>query len=667
MSDNKAYWIWYPGDMELYFALRQNFSRVERGYGWPAFWKSDGFRNRVAFRRSYELAEETHFTVCSKAVGHVLVDETKYPFGTEIVCPAGRHRISIHAGRIDAFPSVYVAGDVICSDAGWMAEDYASAPVPAGMSSYFHDPTQDTAEWPYREQVFEPVSVTEVNADETDGWLYEFETELTAVLQVETPVDPKIRIYCGESEAEALDMIHCYYSWEPDPETGRCPLCAVRYAFIPGERVNLRAIHQFVDIPVKASFHSSDERLNQIWQVAEHTFRLCSGIFFIDGAKRDKWIWSGDAYQSLFVSRYLFSDPEIERRTLLALRGNDPITTHINTIVDYSMLWLLGVRQHMEVYKDMDFLRLIWPKCRSLMSFLESQLDDDGFLIGRDGDWIFIDWADLDKTAPFGAEQMPLYACYEAMEHFSRMLSEGKKSGDETVRDEKDSEDEAVRDEKESEDEAVRDEKGPGNEAAVWKEKKRQLYERIQECFWDSEKKAFIDSFASGQRHVSRQTNLFAMRFGLCTKEQKEQIIQNVILNGDVPAITTPYFAFFELDALGEAGMTEEVLRRMKAYWGGMLDRGAVTFWEEFDENVPEEEQYDMYGDKFGKSLCHAWAASPLYLIGRYLIGLVDTDEGFTVTPRWDLIPEKLEVTLPVRGGEAFVKIKRDGKNIVIE
>ena len=126
MSDNKAYWIWYPGDMELYFALRQNFSRVERGYGWPAFWKSDGFRNRVAFRRSYELAEETRFTVCSKAVGHVLVDEAKYPFGTEIVCPAGRHRISIHAGRIDAFPSVYIAGDVIRSDAGWMAEDYAT-------------------------------------------------------------------------------------------------------------------------------------------------------------------------------------------------------------------------------------------------------------------------------------------------------------------------------------------------------------------------------------------------------------------------------------------------------------------------------------------------------------------------------------------------------------
>ena len=51
---SKSYWIWYPGDFELYHGMKQNFSRVERGFGWPAFWKSEGFRNRVAFRRTYQ-------------------------------------------------------------------------------------------------------------------------------------------------------------------------------------------------------------------------------------------------------------------------------------------------------------------------------------------------------------------------------------------------------------------------------------------------------------------------------------------------------------------------------------------------------------------------------------------------------------------------------------
>ena len=26
-----TFWIWYPGDFELYHAMKQNFSRVERG------------------------------------------------------------------------------------------------------------------------------------------------------------------------------------------------------------------------------------------------------------------------------------------------------------------------------------------------------------------------------------------------------------------------------------------------------------------------------------------------------------------------------------------------------------------------------------------------------------------------------------------------------------
>ena len=69
---SKSYWIWYPGDFELYHGMKQNFSRVERGFGWPAFWKSEGFRNRVAFRRTYHLEEETSFTVYSNAIGHVL-------------------------------------------------------------------------------------------------------------------------------------------------------------------------------------------------------------------------------------------------------------------------------------------------------------------------------------------------------------------------------------------------------------------------------------------------------------------------------------------------------------------------------------------------------------------------------------------------------------------
>ena len=161
-----TFWIWYPGDFELYHAMKQNFSRVERGFGWPTFWKSEGFRNRVAFRRTYELEQETSFTVFSNAIGHVLVTrengEKKYPFGKKITVAPGKVRISIHAGCVEAFPCAYVQGEVIHSDKTWKAEDYSQPLVPVGVCKYFTKPGQNPTVWEYTEKECKPVKISEV-------------------------------------------------------------------------------------------------------------------------------------------------------------------------------------------------------------------------------------------------------------------------------------------------------------------------------------------------------------------------------------------------------------------------------------------------------------------------------------------------------------------------
>ena len=124
--EHQSYWLWYPGDFERYHALKQNFSRVERGCGWPAFWKSEGFRHRVVFRRQYTLTEDTRFTVraVTGAVGYVLLDGQKYPFGREISCAAGTHSVAVHIGNIGSMPAICVQGDVIRSDPGWEVGDF---------------------------------------------------------------------------------------------------------------------------------------------------------------------------------------------------------------------------------------------------------------------------------------------------------------------------------------------------------------------------------------------------------------------------------------------------------------------------------------------------------------------------------------------------------------
>lgn len=629
-----ASWIWYPGDLELYYALRQNFSRVERGMGWPAFWKSEGFRQRIVLWREYELSASTQFTVYAHGVGFVQAEERKYPFGTPVDCGPGKVVVRIHLGRIEALPCALVEGDAIQSGPGWTAEDYNAPAVEAGFDPRYCRPDQDPAVWEYSAQPYDPIRIEGVEG----GFLYEWETELTAVLEIKATAErlAGLTVYCGESREEALGGAQCYLHWTPEYDplkgVGRCPRCALRFVFIPGDRVEVRAVHQFVDIPVRASFSCDDPLLNKIWQVAVHTFRLCTGIFFLDGVKRDQWIWSGDAYQSIFVNRYLLADPGVEQRTLTALRGNDPMTGHINTIVDYSLLWVMGVKAHYETARDLAYLRRIYPKMASLMDFCRERCDGHGFLVGRDKDWTFIDWAELDKDGPFGGEQMLYYAALKVMAWAAGLL-------------------------------------GDGRTADCYREQARTLLEQIQAYFWSAERGAFVDSFTSGRSYVSRQTNLLAIRCGAADGGQVRSIVANVLENDAVPPIKTPYFQFFALDVLGEQGNLRAVMDQILSYWGGMLDRGAVTFWEEFDPSVTGRAQYDMYGDAFGKSLCHAWAASPIYLISRWFVGLELTDgpDGdFVLTPRLEFF-KKLDCTLPVGTKGGSVHICWDGETLTIQ
>ena len=135
------------------------------------------------------------------------------------------------------------------------------------------------------------------------------------------------------------------------------------------------------------------------------------------------------------------------------------------------------------------------------MEFSEGQLYVNGFLVGRENDWIYIDWADMDKTGALCAEQMLFAACWQAMAKVSDALGE----------------------------------KNP-----EYTEKYEKLISQIRKFYWDQEKGAFIDSFESGKRNVTRHANIFAILFHIATQEEQEKILANVIKNDAIPAITPP-------------------------------------------------------------------------------------------------------------------------------
>jgi hypothetical protein len=320
------------------------------------------------------------------------------------------------------------------------------------------------------------------------------------------------------------------------------------------------------------------------------------------------------------IARYLYHDPAVTERTVIALLGRPPYRLHVNTINDYSAYLIISVWEHFAATGRRAFLGQIWQNLKALYAFIASRLDERGFVVPRHGDWTFIDWGVLDKDGAHCFEQILLWRVYQCMALLSAEMGEP-------------------------------DEYTPAADA---------LRGRVLDTFWDEEKGAFIDSFTSGKRFVTRQTNIFAVLYGLVEGEQKQSVIRRALLNPALPAITTPYFKLYELIALCEIGEIAAAQEYISSYWGGMLREGATSVWEAYDPNASGAAHYAMYGSPYGKSLCHAWGSGPILLLCRYVAGVRLTDAGgktFCVAPNPGRYKD-FTATVPVGAGEAVLSYR---------
>lgn len=577
-----ACWIWYFGDLELYHSCRMHMRRDEFDHHFPPFWRLDDAHKNVMFRKEFSLAEAGKVRVYANGHGMLEIDGRKYPYdGREIALEAGEHWMQARVMSADV-PLLFVQGAVE-SDDTWDVTCYDGQWIKAGANWYFREADKCPVKFPFVYEALVPVSVEAAEG----GWLYDYGREsFGPVTLADTEAETLVRY--GESRQEALSGEAILQQRVPVGGEKKLPARAFRYIWVSRE-VQLTAEMELLPLRRRGKFSCSDVRLNRIWDAAHHTFHLCSREFFLDGIKRDRWVWSGDAYQSYLINRYCFHDREIMRRTILALRGRDPVPSHLNTILDYSFYWIMSLEEYHLMIDDAEFVRRVWPLAVSLMDYCLERRDENGFATNANNGWIFIDWAEMDKEYAVCAEQMLLLRALETMARLAEVV---------------------------------------GADGRRYQAEFDVLRGKIDEFFWDEEKGAYIDSYSSGKRNVTRHANIFALLFGYAG-DKRERILQNVLLNDAAPAIRTPYFKFYELDALCDAGEHEEVLRRIREYWGSMVDGGATSIWEEYSPDEPMDKQLGMYGDKFGKSLCHAWGASPIYLLGRWFLGVKPTSPGY--------------------------------------
>jgi len=599
---NKATWIWYPGDFEIWLGNIFNNRRTERGAMFPPFWKQDSHYVTVEFSREVELEQEEMITIACEGQFNLMLDG-KLQFGQPrtFTIPQGKHKLNLKVWNQSTPPALFIEGKTIHTDATWLATYEDKIWIDENGVAHGSGIYVPAASWNFNSMETPPSSYHLITKEqrpvrEKDG-LYDFGKETFGYLKVKG-LKGRIHIYYGESAEEALDKEHCE-TLDILSEGGKLDSKAFRYVYIEKEpdssfeEVLMDYEYAPFDTERSGSFRCSDEELNHIWDVAAYTMDLTTREFFMDGIKRDRWTWSGDAIQSYLMNYYLRFDTECVKRTIRQLRGKDPVTAHVNTIMDYTFYWFKSIYDYYLYTADIAFVREMWPRMVTLMDYVEGRLNEDGMAEGQADDWIFVDWVDfpMHKRGTLCFEQILLMKAMETMAVCSKLL----------------------------------------NIKTDYRVKSESLRNKIKQTFWSYEQKAYYHAIEDGKinKQITKFANMFAILYGLAYEEERHEIMQSVMLNPVIDPITTPYMRFYELETLCIDGLQEQVLQEMKAYWGGMLHEGATSFWEKYNPEEKGAQHLAMYGRPYGKSLCHAWGASPIYLIGKYFLGVRPTKPGY--------------------------------------
>ncbi len=490
--------------------------------------------------------------------------------------------------------------------------------------------------------------LTLINSGEDDcaGIILDFGREIHGGVEIITTRNNskpagRVRVRLGESVAETMSEIkedgatndHAMRDftvtlpWLGKFETGESGFRFVRIDLVePGKKIEIKeinAIFVYRDIPYSGSFKSSDTRLNDIWMTGAYTVHLNMQEYLWDGIKRDRLVWVGDLHPEVMSVNAVFGNNEVVPKSLDLARDLTPLPGWMNGISSYSMWWVLIHRDWYYFHGDISYLREQKEYLVKLLKQLSTMIDSSGKEI-LDGTR-FLDWpSSRNEEAVHAGLQSMMVMTFEAGSELCKVL-------------------------------------GDADAELLCVESLKKL-------------KKHIPGMAG-----SKQAAALLAISGLVSPDISNSEV--LALNGSMGMST--FYGYYMLQARALAGDYPGALDNIREYWGGMIDLGATTFWEDFniewkenaapiDEIVPEGKK-DVHGDygdycykSYRHSLCHGWASGPTAWLTEHVLGIKVVEPGASVIKiephLGDL--EWVEGTYPTPRGILSVKHKKgsDGK-----
>ncbi|MCM8816293.1 MAG: glycoside hydrolase family 78 protein [Candidatus Omnitrophica bacterium] len=403
--------------------------------------------------------------------------------------------------------------------------------------------------------------------------------------------------------------------------------------------------------PVKkqGSFESSDNLLNQIYELSARTVNLCMEDSYTDCPWRERSQWIGDMQPECLFNYYCFGAYELSKKAVLEITSSNTEEGWIPGVAPglfKSNLPTWGMRIPVIVWEyylfteDFETLKKAYDGVKKQMDWLLAHTEKNGFFDLKCG-WNFVDWTRLDDRHADGAVQGWFYESLIYAEKIAKEM-------------------------------------GDLQSAKVYKKHAEILKKSIERYYWGTKafkkyrKNSPVKPVDVAENIIGQHENFLFNLLEIGSAQQRKMALQSIAgktgfylpnlgdyqsaflpehkgnyIGEEIIKIGSPFWSFYALLSLCKANKYLEAINYIRICWGLILEFGATSCWEMWDRHT---------------SLCHGWSAAPAMILPAYVLGVKPVEPGFKkflIGPiLFDL--EWAKGTVPTPSGQIFVSWKKE-------
>ena len=349
----------------------------------------------------------------------------------------------------------------------------------------------------------------------------------------------------------------------------------------------------------------------------------------IDGAKRDRAIWSGDLNVEIPSVAYS-TDNAAYAKGALTLLGDDQLTSGFVTgdlppqnppvlkdpsgttgsySASYSIYWVLDLADYYLYSGDTAFVTQELPVVKNELAWDASQVNSAGLLVtssSDDADWDFYDGGKTGEVTEYNL----LY--YKALLDGATLATAA----------------------------------GDSSDAATYTSDAAALKTAINDNLYDSSTGLYYLSNTSTTT-VAQDANSLAVLYGVAPASDDATILAALKTDlwttsyGPEPftgstysSVISPYVTGYEVDASLSANDTADAESLLETVWGDMINTSNPDYTGTMWENISASNGQVGFGAS--SSLAHGWATTPVSALSGYVLGVQPATAGYAT---WTVQP----------------------------